>query len=92
MSDACTEMGRIAQLNWVARKFSNLCLEETQIFPSNGQTDPGHMALVVRHVNRTFPFYLPNRYYIYDISKTKNLVGFCFSMTRKVFFFYFEAV
>lgn len=56
--------GRNAQLSWIGRKLSlsNLRLEETEIFPKNGREDvTENLTMLVRHVNRTFPFYLPRR-------------------------------
>jgi hypothetical protein len=61
-TDGSTESGCVAQLSWIARKFSNLRLEETQIFPHNGQNDPEYLALMARYINSTFPIYLPSRY------------------------------
>jgi hypothetical protein len=66
LEDAEIAPGRNAQLSWIQRKFSNLRLEETQIFPGNNQEVIENLTLMVRHINRTFPFYLPSRYKKYS--------------------------
>lgn len=60
--DTTIDPGRNAQLSWIPRKFSNLRLEETQIFPGNNTAVIENLTSMVRHINRTFPFYLPKRY------------------------------
>jgi hypothetical protein len=55
-SGGISEPGCTAQISWIPRIFSNRSLEE--IFPTNPKT----LALMVRQMNGTFPYYLPNRY------------------------------
>lgn len=59
--DAKIAAGRNAQLSWIPRESSNLRLEETQIFPGINQDAIENLITMVRHINRTFPFYLPSR-------------------------------
>ena len=60
-STANSELGLTAQFSWIPRKFAVKSIEELKIFPSNDQTNPDNLALMVRHMNSTFPYYLPSR-------------------------------